>query len=352
MAPCSTSTKPIDASLALRSTRAGHGTSQPAVATACSSTTANRTHKPVSAQSVTSHVRTRRAASVASMQSAAATNPIQKPLATQSVAVPARSGYGDAHAREEFIGMLVYATAIRKAGVVDEEMLNRLCRPWQEKGVLEMEWKEDYLLAGVREVEEGMDLKQAEAIARKKDAAEKKYLEEYFGGGGKNTVQKKRNDLLKSAVSGKVSKKSSTSSRKPSSTLPVISEERSASVPTQPSKPTNVAPRSPLPGCPDYAVYNYYQLASICFERNLVSGRNAQTLRSRLIQDDVNVIQDLPREAKSYSKEKVRERKYKAPIVPNAPQASPAVYSKTGTKRARGAEGDENLACGKKVRTY
>jgi hypothetical protein len=234
--------------------------------------------------------------------------------------------------------MLVFAQAVRKAGVVDGEMLDRMCSPWQEKGVLEMNWKKEYLLEGVKEVEEVMDLKKAEAIARKKDAAEKRLLIEYFG--GKKTVEKKKEqDPLKSVVSGKISKKPTTSfSRKPPSTLHVIIEDEPDTSPVPRPKPAKTAPILPLTGRPDYEQYGYYQLASICFERNLVSGGNASTLRSRLIQDDINVIQGLTREAKSYSKEKVRGRKNEAPVVPNAPQVAPAVYTKTATKCVRGVK--------------
>jgi hypothetical protein len=94
------------------------------------------------------------------------------------------------------------------------------------------------------------------------------------------------------------------------------------------------APVKPLPGLPDYAAYGYYDLAAICFERNLVSGGKAPELRARLIQDDINVIQDLPREAKPYSKEKQRERKHKVPVVPGTPQAPPAARIKAEARRA------------------
>ena len=239
------------------------------------------------------------------------------------------------------MSMLMYAETARKAGLVDEETLEKMCKPWQEKGVLEMEWKQEYLLEGMKEAEEIMDLKKAEAIARKKDAAEKKFLAEYFAGGGKKTVEKgKKEDLLKTVTSGKISKKSSSPSKKPSSKLPIIvededeDEDEDEEAPTPPAKPATAAQILPLPGRPDYAGFNYYQLSAICFERNLVSGGKVDALRARLIQDDINVIQVLPREAKPYSKEKVRGRKNMAPVVPNAPQAAPAVYTKSVTNRA------------------
>jgi hypothetical protein len=337
----SSSAKPAEApAVAARSARQRRGRSQPAHATGCSSTTANRVQKLATrAQSVTSMGQSRRATSVTSVRSAAAAAAaklVQKGLVGQPVAGPARSGYGDAHASREYAGMQEYAKAARKAGLVDEETLEKLCHPWQAKGVLEMQWKEEYLLPGVAEAEPMMDLKAAEAIAKKKDAAEKKYLEEYFDGGGRKTVEKeKKKDPLKTVASGKIFKKSSaSSSRKPSSKLAIIIEDDDQPAPAPPSKPALAAPLAPLPGCPDYAGYNYYELASICFERNLVSGGNAQVLRTRLIQDDINVIQDLPREAKSYSKEKVRGRKNTAPVVPNAPRAAPAVYKKSASAPA------------------
>ncbi|KAF2686914.1 hypothetical protein K458DRAFT_402443 [Lentithecium fluviatile CBS 122367] len=168
MAPRSTSVQPSQALPTTRVTRSRRGTSTvPASATSISSSTGNRIQKAVKAPSVSSVARTRRAASVVSTVSASSptsAKPIQKPVAPVSAVPPARSGYGDAHADREYLGMLLYAKAVRKAGVVDEEMLEKMCKPWQEKGVLKIQWKEEYLLPGVKEAEEMMDVKKAEQI--------------------------------------------------------------------------------------------------------------------------------------------------------------------------------------------
>jgi hypothetical protein len=338
MAPHLTATKSVQAPLSTRTTRSRRGASaQPVSATACSSTTTNRIQKAGSAPPTARYGRTRRSVSVVSTLSAPPMKPVKKAVAAHCVAITARSGYGDAHARREYEGMLQFVKAAHKAGVIDGNTAEKMSEPWQEKGVLEMKWKEEYLLPEVKEVQEIMDLKKAEAIARRRDAVEKKFLAAYFAGG---KVAESKKDPLKTVRSGKISKKTSASvSKMPPKILPKIMEDDEPASPPAPApKGANSASVQPLPGRPDYAPFTYYQLASLCFERNLVSGGNAPTLRSRLIQDDINVINQLPREAKPYSKDNPRGRKNKAPIVPNAPQAPPAVHVKVERKRGQDSE--------------
>lgn len=57
-----------------------------------------------------------------------------------------------------------------------------------------------------------------------------------------------------------------------------------------------VAPLQPLPGGEDYSQYNYYQLLAVCRERQIYSTGDTQEVRNRLIQDDINVAQGLPRD--------------------------------------------------------
>lgn len=112
-------------------------------------------------------------------------------------------------------------------------------------------------------------------------------------------------------------------------------------------KKPDEAPIAPLPGRPTYGQYHYYQLVALCGERNIKSGNGTQAVRNRLIQDDINIIQNLPRDAKNYAKD-AREKKHVAPVVANAPIAPPAILrrsaapQKSSTKRSRDDDEDDD----------
>ena len=126
----------------------------------------------------------------------------------------------------------------------------------------------------------------------------------------------------KPSTSKTTTKTSSTKVSKLSSRPKAISSSAapSSTVPTAASSGL-----TPLPGLPTYEGYHYYQLSALCHERNIVSGGNTAELRKRLIQDDINVVNNLPREAKPYHKDTKRARVHQPPVVPGAPQARPAV---------------------------
>lgn len=314
-----------------------------------------------------------------------------------------KSGYGDAHAFNEHQGMLAFAAAARSHNLLDEETLEALSKPWQEKGTMDMQWKPEYLDASKKAPDdEVMDLKQAELIARRKDAAEKKFLKDFYAGkidengnkidaevtflgekkssattknskGKAKEKEDEKKEPLKKVTSGKITKKPPANKSK--TKVEIITFEvakvlpiAEAPTPTSQNPPSLEGPRTkatnpnpppvvtnknppavsqavtPLPVRPSYDEYTYYQLAALCFERNLVSGGKENILRNRLVQDDINVIQGLPREAKTYAKEKDRARKHKAPVVPGAPPAPPAVAlrkSVASNAKKRGRENDD-----------
>ena len=61
----------------------------------------------------------------------------------------------------------------------------------------------------------------------------------------------------------------------------------------------SIPPLTPLPSHPTYATYDYYALAALCRERNLLSGGCTPALRNRLVQDDINVAMGKKRDTKT-----------------------------------------------------
>ncbi|KAF2251118.1 hypothetical protein BU26DRAFT_592206 [Trematosphaeria pertusa] len=269
-----------------------------------------------------------------------------------------RSVYGDNHAAKEDRMMAEQANIALSKGLIDEEIFSNWSRPWHVKGEVEMKWSQGvldkYQPEGLQPVMDIMDLKKAERIAAKKDAEEKKFLEQYFAGKidmNGNPIQDER-EKEKEQGSKKEAPKTKKAPAAKKTVLPIIIEEDSTTpAPEAKKKPSKLASVTPLSGLPSYAEYNYYQCAALCFERNLISGGNAEILRNRLIQDDINVTRNLPREAKPYSRETRRKRENQAPIVANAPTAPPAVFA-GARKRKRGedSEEDEEEKTGKKLK--
>jgi hypothetical protein len=297
--------------------------------------------------------------------------PVSRQFAAAHMTAPGRSGYGDGHARREHQLMLEFQKAASKVGSIDEETLAQMVKPWQEKGVLEMVWRKEDLLGEKDGVvaEEVMDLKKAEAIARKKDAEEKALIERYLigevdadgkvirGDSAQDSADSSESSISSSPTpktkeaepkkvafqkvsTGRITKKSPTTSSPPrptsaSSSLSSSSKFEKVLSKTLANNPITI---EPLPGLPDYKAYDYFDLVALCQQRNLVSGGDIHIIRARLVHDDINVINDLPREAKSYAKEKTRPRARAAPVVPNAPVAPAAPTIKRKQIQLRGRD--------------
>ncbi|KAF2643889.1 hypothetical protein P280DRAFT_514880 [Massarina eburnea CBS 473.64] len=305
------------------------------------------------------------------------------------VDVPARNDMY--HAKGEHASMVVFADYIHKAGLIDEETKDQMSEYWQGKGELTMKWPEKYHLGEEDGVikQEIMSLEEAEAIAEKKDEERLKFLEQYAAGeideDGNTIMSDAEADdepaatgdaalraALKETATRLIKKPVSVKARRarPAAHPVVPSASGSHDSPIllavsaddEPSAegPVRAAPVKPLPGMSDYEQYDYYQLAALCHERNVVSGQGVAVIRQRLIQDDINVVQGLPRDAKPYAKEKKRARKTVAPKVPNAPAAPPAVHPDVLAKQQKQAQaaaakrkrddGGEDGGKGKKAR--
>ncbi|KAF1962286.1 hypothetical protein CC80DRAFT_542602 [Byssothecium circinans] len=287
----------------------------------------------------------------------------KRPAKAAKAGPPTRSDLDFAHGRREHESMLEFVDAARKVGGIREDILQQMSVPWQEKGELEMTWKEEDLLGKeygiVRDAI--MPLKQAEAIAAKKDAEQKAFLRRWANG----EINEDGNELIddvevvevrakyNSTTAGRVIKKSvslaspshtsSPLSSRPLSSPTVVTSPmkklaaRKAALPMS-AKPKPATPRKekysssipplkellhPVDGLPDYTEFNYNELAAICSERNLMAGGPTLEIRNRLILDDLYVKFNLEhkREFKTYKRGRKRERKTKAPVVPNAPVA-------------------------------
>lgn len=262
------------------------------------------------------------------------------------------NGYGDARAFREDTMMAEQADFALSQGLIDSEVDTNWSTPWHQKGVLELKWSNTIIKKfnqeNKMEPEVVISLRRAEHIAQKKDSEDKAILAEYFA-----DKHKKENSNIGAMNNAKGRKKTSTQADKTppklleDSYLSVILEsgtEESHSTSLQVPEtdaPTSAASPAVLP---NYHAYAYYECASLCCERNLISSGNVFELQARLTQDDINLIQGLPREAKPYSKQNPRDRMRAAPTVPNAPKAPPAqnVKKVRVKKRAKSTSDEDN----------
>lgn len=76
-----------------------------------------------------------------------------------------------------------------------------------------------------------------------------------------------------------------------------------------------VEPLQPLPGSEDYSKYKYYELLAVCRERQIYSTRNTQEVRNCLIQDDINIELDLPRDIAKYKAWSSKHYLHKVPAA-------------------------------------
>ncbi|KAJ4305577.1 hypothetical protein N0V90_001108 [Kalmusia sp. IMI 367209] len=286
-----------------------------------------------------------------------------------------RSGFGDARAAREDADMARMADVAMEKGLIGEEVAGVWRTPWHVKGVLELKWTSQiinkYNAENGAMSEEVMELKKAEAIARRKDAEEKKFLEDFFAGridGNGNpmvleeqqaeSVEKEKGeeekDGLNRVIGSKVIKKTTFAKKPALSTIseaPPAKQDDKTTLIVKSAPMAKVLELTPLSGRPSYSEYGYYDLVALCHQRNIMSGGSTLDVRNRLIQDDINVDRGLPREAKNYVKDTKRKRGHEAPVVPNAPVALPAVFQ--GKKRSREEEEEDTAqedVNGKKAR--
>ncbi|KAF2867582.1 hypothetical protein BDV95DRAFT_581279 [Massariosphaeria phaeospora] len=257
------------------------------------------------------------------------------------------------HAATEAALMAIHVKMLLKYNIINAEFAAKF-QPWQEKGVLEFKWDEKHLEMHPEYVpggEEIMDLKKAEQIQKKKDAAEKKFLENWRMGlvdaDGKPVkliTKEKREDTEPSSSSSAIAPSLPTPKKKAEKKAPKTPAPRKilapkSKLPTPPS-PQRKARLTLGPNRPDYEPYKYNQLAALCEQRNIISKGSEHDLRDRLIQDDINVDNGLPREARAYAGK--RDRKTVAPIVPNAPVAGPAIAARRNRENEKKRKSDES----------
>ena len=257
--------------------------------------------------------------------------------------------YGDRHAAKESMMMREHAKSLLKAGVIDKDMANQLSRPWHQTGILDMQWNKKYLDPAKDSGEEMMSIEKARKIKSRKDLKMQKWIEDFEAG----KIDQDGNPIITDAAPKAPAKKAEAapameSEKEVEKDTPEKGKSQKEATP--PSKPTIPAPppapkvakapkaKTPAPQLPqpiaggsDYKDYNYFQLAAICRDRNLVSGGKADVLRARLIEDDTLVHEGKERTNKSpydYAKFK-RNFKTQAPVAA------------TSSKRKRGGDDQE-----------
>ncbi|PSN59425.1 hypothetical protein BS50DRAFT_682274 [Corynespora cassiicola Philippines] len=251
-----------------------------------------------------------------------------------------RDAYGSRHAQTEDEMMAQHATLCLENGIIDCKTATELARPWHGSGVLDLKWKAEHLDLLRPDVasaaEDVMDLREAEAAQRKRDAAMKRFVVDFEAGvideEGRGVVVVEDDVIVEEEKSAPAEEKTKEKKKAENNSLTKVKGGRVEKKPS--AKKAVAAASTGLPGLglPDYSPYSYVQCAALCAKRNIIAKGNVGELRIRLMQDDYSVVNGLEREARTYSNK--RQRATQAPAVPGAPAASPAKG-----KRKRGGEG-------------
>jgi hypothetical protein len=101
--------------------------------------------------------------------------------------------------------------------------------------------------------------------------------------------------------------------------LPVLPATSTSSKTRSKNPKTQVEPLEPSDDASDYSEFKYGELVAECRRRKILGGGCSQIVRNRLIQDDINMKQGLPRELISYKGRIRKHYKYEAPAALSGP---------------------------------
>lgn len=259
-----------------------------------------------------------------------------------------RSGYGDMHARRDADLMAEHVAHLRSHGQIDQVMATELAKPFDR----DRKYTPAYLQThpDYTGVQPDMPaLTTADRHQKKRDKEMLKFVEDFEAGridedgnptgegialdateSGNDSSQLTDLSELEARIEVQVGSTTATSPLRPreSSSTPApaaapaslssssqASEAASRPKPRVSKRKSKVEPLEPSPGVDDYSGYSYYELLAVCRDRNILGGGDTQEVRKRLIQDDINVKEGLPRDVVTWKGKVRKDLKHQTPAA-------------------------------------
>lgn len=239
-----------------------------------------------------------------------------------------RSGYGDMHATRYAKNMATHVANIRTHGLIDENMAVELLNPFTDRL-----YSSEYLAThpdytGVQP--EVSSIVTAYRHRLKRDLEMLQFVQNYEAGridewGNPVTqratveaegpvVEERDPRAIVTTIGGaeNIRGRPHLIDSKPAAALKTLAMPRKTLTKKSGAK---VKPLKPHPGALDYSEFKYGEVVAECRRRNIHGGGDTQTVRNRLMQDDINVKQGLPRDLASYKRKTRKAYKHEAPAA-------------------------------------